>query len=58
MSTYDMGDRLAPRELIIPIVSGTITSQPDFSGAMFISGAYLYVRTSSRLMVLSGANVL
>ena len=58
MSSYDVGDRVAPRELIIPIVSGTITSQPDFSGAMFISGAYLYVRTASKLLVLSGANVL
>ena len=58
MSTYDVGDRLSPRELIIPIVSGTITNQPDFSGAMFISGAYLYVRTVSRLLLFSGANIL
>lgn len=58
MGTSDFTDRIAPKEIIIPIVSGTVGNQPTMSGAMYISGAHLYVRTATRLIVLSGASIL
>ena len=37
-----IGDLCIPKELIVPIVSGTASAQPTMSGALFISGAKLY----------------
>ena len=37
-----VGDVCIPSELIIPVISGTITAQPALSGAMYISGTLIY----------------
>ena len=52
------GDVVIPKELIIPIASVTYTAQPSMSGAIYISGSYLYVRTKDKLWQLSGSNLL
>ena len=33
---------IAPKELIVPMVSGAAAGQPTMSGALFISGQKLY----------------
>jgi hypothetical protein len=33
---------IAPKEFLVPIITGVRTSQPSASGALFISGATLY----------------
>ena len=40
-----VGDPCIPSELVVPIVSGVVSEQPTKSGAVFISGALLYVVT-------------
>ena len=42
MATYDGFNIVAPKELIVPMISGALAGQPQISGALFISGANLY----------------
>ena len=37
-----VGDPCIPSELIVPIASTTQSSQPQMSGALFLSGSKLY----------------
>jgi len=39
-----VGDICVPSELIVPTISGVLAAQPTISGALFMSGAKLYVR--------------
>lgn len=47
MATYDGFDVVAPKELIVPVVSGASTAQPVMSGALYVSGAGLYINIAS-----------
>ena len=49
--TEVIGDLLIPRELILPVMSGTASQQPVKAGAIFLSGATM---TSGSL---SGGNL-
>ena len=42
---------VAPKELIIPAASITITEQPFISGALYLSGAKLYVHIGSPRLI-------
>ena len=46
---------ISPREIIIPTVTGGIDAQPTMSGALFMSGAKLYVRGATASELITSA---
>ncbi len=48
-----ISDPISPGEIIIPTVSGSATAQPQFSGALFISGSKLYFHMGTPQLITS-----
>lgn len=46
---------IAPKELIVPVISGTASAQPTQKGALYISGAKLYFYNGSVSEIITSA---
>ena len=54
MTSYNYGDVIAPKELILPSISSAAL-QPIISGALFMSGAKLYFVTGGVPVLITSA---
>ena len=48
-------DVIAPKMLVVPIISGASIAQPIMSGALFISGSSLYFVAGSVIQLVTSA---
>ena len=55
MATHDGAYIIAPRHLIIPVISGAALLQPSAAGSMFISGAKLYFHNGTTNVLITSA---
>lgn len=55
MVTADGFNIVAPKHLIVPVVSGAVSLQPTGKGTMFISGAKLYFHDGTGIKLITSA---
>lgn len=55
MSSADGVDVVAPKQLILPTMSGAFTHQAKTTGSIFISGAKIYWYNGSAMELITSA---